>query len=329
MLRRSLRPLAGILISLAFLGLALYRVDLDQIWRAILQADVRFVALAAVSTFLSYVWRTQRWLILLAAQKKIPFTRLYALLVIGFALNNLLPGRPGEFVRAYLLGQRHGVSKTLGLATVMFERVADGLTLAAILVGLSFMTELPVWQKQLEMVAVFVFAAALAGLIFLLAYENLARRIFERILFLLPPQISKRLSRVFGSFILGLRSLKSPGGVALVILLSLLTWVTEASHYFLVLSAFNLLPDISARVIEAGVMMVIVNLGILIPAAPGGIGPFEYAGVLALDASGVRPEIAFSTALVAHGIQYGVVTLQGLVLTAREGIGLTQTVEES
>ncbi len=326
--RKTLGPLAGILISILFLALALYRVDFRSVVAALVSADYRLVALAAVFTFTSYLLRTARWRRLLQSQKHIPVLRLYPVLVIGFALNNLFPGRPGEFARAISLGQRESLSKTLGLATVVVERVADGVTLIAILAFLSLGFSLPGWGRDVELVAVAIFAVAFAGLVFLSLREMLASRILARVIKFVPPTVGERAEAMFKSFVLGLHSLRSPADLATVIVLSLAVWLSEATHYLLILSAFGIL-DGDRRAFAAVFALVIVNLGISIPAAPGGVGPFEAAGVLALNAFGVGRDLALPALLVAHTIQYLVVTGQGIVFTAREGVKLTQAVEKA
>jgi glycosyltransferase 2 family protein len=326
--RRLVGPLAGILVSLVLLALALYKVDLNAIGAALRSANYGLVALAAVFTFLSYIFRTARWARFLQPQKKIPLVRLYPILIIGFALNNFLPGRPGEFARAISLGQREGLPKTLGLATVVVERVADGLTLIALLAFLSLGFDLPGWGQEVETISIAIFAFALGSLLFLLWREQLATRLLNRVLHFLPPRLGQRLGKMLASFILGLHSLRSPRDVLTIALLSLGTWLCEATHYFFILSAFGLLNGVSVRGFAAAFTMVMVNLGISIPAAPGGIGPFEAAGVLALGAFGVARESALPAVLVAHAVQFVLISGLGIFFIAREGVNLTQAVEE-
>jgi uncharacterized membrane protein YbhN (UPF0104 family) len=71
---------------------------------------------------------------------------------------------------------------------------------------------------------------------------------------------------------------------------------------------------------------VLINLGIMIPAAPGGLGPYEAAGVFALGAFGVNETSAASVALSTHAMQYLLITALGVLFVWREGISL---VEES
>jgi uncharacterized membrane protein YbhN (UPF0104 family) len=69
-------------------------------------------------------------------------------------------------------------------------------------------------------------------------------------------------------------------------------------------------------------MMVMVNLGTLIPSAPGYVGVFQFFGVQALAAFGVAAEPALAVAILAHVVQWGLVTALGLLFVARESLDL-------
>jgi uncharacterized protein (TIRG00374 family) len=322
----TLVALGGFAISLLFLGLALYRVDFIQVAQAIARADYRLVVASGCMTLASYVARTMRWRRLLLPQKAIPTARLFPVVVIGFALNNVLPGRPGEIARGFALGQRERLSKTAGIATVVLERVADGLTLIAILAGLSLLIDLPGWGRQVESLSLLIFGAALLFMLLMLWREKWMTHLLHRVIHVLPPRFAHRIANMFASFVIGLHSLRSPRDVLAIAVFSLSAWLCEACSYFLVLSAFNLLAFPAERLYASLFMMVIVNLSISIPAAPGGVGPFEWAGSLALAAFGVMQSLALPVVLVSHMVQFALVTGLGFLFMAREGINLTRSI---
>jgi uncharacterized protein (TIRG00374 family) len=327
--RRILGPIVGLIVSLAFLAIALYRVDVNAVGEALREADYRLVVLASVLTLSSYVLRTLRWMRFLRPQKEIGLLRLFPVLVIGFALNNFLPGRPGELARAIALGQREGLPKTMGLATVVVERVADGLVLIALLAIISLGFNLPGWGREVEGLSVVIFALALSTLLFLLWREHLAARLLHSMIHRLPARVGKRLASMLSSFILGLHSLRSPRDVLAIGLLSFGVWLSEATHYFLILTAFGMLSEGSLRALAAAFTMVIINLSISIPAAPGGVGPFEAAGVLALGVFGLARERSLPALLVAHAVQYVLISGLGILFIAHEGIKSTQEAGKS
>lgn len=327
--RRFVGPIAGLIISLGLLALLLYRVDLVSVAAAFRAADYRLVLLAGVLTTLSYVFRTLRWARLLRPQKRIPLNRLFPVLVLGFALNNVLPGRPGEIARAVGLGQRESLPKTAGLATVIVERVADGLTLITILAVIALGFDIPGWGREVEGISIAVFVVVLVVLLLLLWRERLAMRLLHRLIHLVPIGIGQRITRMLASFILGLHSLRSLRDILSIVVVSCLVWLSEGAHYFLILSAFGWFPGIPQRLLASCFVMVIVNLSISIPAAPGGVGPFEAAGILALSAFGLAREQSLPALLLSHALQYVLVTGLGILFVVRTGLGLSAGSEKS
>ncbi len=326
-LRRLITLLASLAITAVFLALALRQVDLAKLAHAFASADYRLVAIAVLFTLTGYMFRTARWSRLLLPTKPIRVSRLFPVLVVGFALNNLLPGRPGEFARAYALGQRENISKTLGFATVVVERVADGIALLGFLLlafaaFASLHLELPEAAKTAGLLSALLFGVALAGLVFLLWWQDLALGLFQRATRYLPSPLAVRLDKMLQSFTIGLRALRSPKDLVTISLLSIGVWTCESAFYFLMLNAFGILSDQPIRAVAALFMTVLINLGVMIPAAPGGLGPYEAAGVFALSAFGVNETGAASVALGSHVAEYLLITGLGLLFVWREGISL-------
>ncbi len=323
------RQLVTLIVSLAitavFLYLALNRVDFDKLAHTFATANYFFVALAIVVMFFSYLLRSVRWQRFLAPTKEIPVRRLFPVLIVGFALNNILPARPGEFARGYWLGKREGISKTLGIATVIVERVMDGLTLIAfLLIALTlferFGLDLPILAEITAGVMSLLFGVALAGMIFLLVRESLALNMLRWFTRFLPQKISARVDTMLGSFILGLHSLKSGGHVLAIALISIAIWILEAGTYWCMLTAFSAPLDAPVRILASAMTMVMINFGVMIPAAPGGVGPYEAAGIFALSAFPVDETIAASVALGTHAIQFLMITGLGLLFIWLEGM---------
>ena len=159
---------AGLLLTAVFLVLALSRVDLPEFLDELRRVNYAWLIPSAACTLVGYMLRTLRWRVILSGAARAPITTLFSVLMMGFATNNLLPGRLGELWRAYLLGRKRNVRKTLALASVVVERVFDGLTLIALLALLSTVVELPGWGRQVELFAALIFVSATAGVVVLL-----------------------------------------------------------------------------------------------------------------------------------------------------------------
>ena len=115
------------------LWVAVRGVNLDEVLLQLRQ--VRLVWLIPVlASILVRFWLTAvRWQLLLRPVKRIAVHRLFAVTLIGFMANNVLPARLGEFVRAYALGRSEALPASLPFATIVIERIFDGFTLLVFL----------------------------------------------------------------------------------------------------------------------------------------------------------------------------------------------------
>src|SRR5512142_3389073 len=103
------------------------RVDLAAVVGAFRGADLRYLVPAVLLYFLGVVPRALRWFILLRPVQRVGIPRLYQVLVVGFMANDILPFRAGEVVRAFMLWEKERVAPGATIATILVERIFDGL----------------------------------------------------------------------------------------------------------------------------------------------------------------------------------------------------------
>src|SRR5687768_7265939 len=102
---------------------------MGQVWVEMEQADYRWLIPSVATYFVAVLARTWRWDYMLRPLKHIPVRRLFPVVVIGYMGNNVYPLRAGELLRSYVLRRREGVPMSASLATVVVERVFDGLVM--------------------------------------------------------------------------------------------------------------------------------------------------------------------------------------------------------
>ena len=119
----------GVAVSAVFLWWALRGLELSEVWHDLQSANYWWL-LPGVAVYFVAVWaRTWRWDYMLRPLKHIPLARLFPVVVIGYMGNNIYPFRAGEVLRSYVLRQREEVPMGASLATVIVERVFDGLVM--------------------------------------------------------------------------------------------------------------------------------------------------------------------------------------------------------
>lgn len=312
----------GIVITLVCLVLAFYKVDLDSLVSALARADYRLVLPAVLLWFIGYVMRTVRWRMILAGAASGSLLELFGVLMVGFATNNLLPARLGEIARAYLLRRRTGLRKTFVLASIFLERLFDGLALVAVIVVLSKLVELPGWGREVELAAAILFVGVAVCIAVLLYRTDLAERIVGLATRPLPGKFARFATGAFGAFVHGLSSMRSLSVVLETTALSIVIWAIEWAAYVCIVSAFDLGLTGVQLAAACAFLLVVVNLGIMLPAAPGYVGTFQVFAIAALGVWGVPREPALAVAIVAHLTQYVLVTAIGLAFFGREHISL-------
>ena len=311
----ALQVALGLTISAVALWLTLRGRDPGAIWRAMLEADYRYLGPYVGVLLVIHLVRTVRWGILLEPVAKVPFLRLNAVSAVGFAALVLLPFRLGELARPVLIADRPRLRVSAALSSVVVERVADGL-FTGILLILTLLA-VPPGTAGLGMAraAGLAMSLAFAGLLafLLLAYRNraLAVRLTSRVLGPISARLAGKVSGMMDAFIHGLRLVPSRRKVVAFFLLTAFYWAINGWGMQLLARAFQL----DLGLLDAYTVLGVLIVGVMIPAGPGMVGTFQGAVVLGL-ALFVTPEAAAARgpayANVLWAVQMGVQLLLGL-----------------
>ena len=192
-------------------------------------------------TWLTYVLRGLRWAIFLRTTKRASIPRLIAAQFIGFTGLALL-GRPGEFVRPYLIARQEELTFSSQLAIWFVERVFD-VASVALLLGANLLIghhyqQYPSWVNRAGF-AMGGFAIALAVLMTGLRLKSeFIANTFQKILNPFSKGIADSVCTKLRAFGEGLHTLKDFKSFAAVLMLSLCIWLSVAESYIHVLHAY-------------------------------------------------------------------------------------------
>jgi uncharacterized protein (TIRG00374 family) len=316
--KARLTRLVGLALTVIFLVLALQKVDLPAFVDELRRINYIWLIPSAACTLIGYILRTVRWQVILSGAARAPIKTLFPILIMGFATNNLLPGRLGEFWRAYLLGRKRNVRKTFALASVVVERVFDGLTLIALLAVVSMAMQLPDKGREVELIAAAVFLAATLGLVVLLWRPAVVQVPLRRVLARFHGGMADWIEERFEAFVDGLSPLRQPPVLLFATALSVGVWLFEGGSYLLLSRGLSLNLPSNLELPGLGLALVTINLGIMIPSGPGYVGTQEFFGTTALGVVHANPQASLALIVVSHVVQYTLVTGLGLVFFARE-----------
>jgi uncharacterized membrane protein YbhN (UPF0104 family) len=297
----------GVPVSLVFLWLAVRNADLDEVWSVLGDADLGLVALAVAAIGAVYAGQAARWRAI-ARTPEVSTARFGEMVVSGVAVNNVLPGRVGDLLRARWLQLAARIQGGRALATVFVDRAFDVLALVVFLaVSLPFVADAE-WLRRIAMGGLFLLVA--------LALVLAGARIYTR----RRPRDRKSgrglLRRVARDTVEGLADpigrLRAVGLTGM----SLGAWAMWALAAWLVARSLG----IELSPVEVVFCTAVVNLGVAIPSSPGFIGTYQWLGVSALALFDVPTEQALAFSILLQAVWYVPTLLVGGALLGWRGL---------
>ena len=294
----AVAALVGIPVSAVFMYLAIRGADLGAVWTTLQDVRLAPLGLAVVCMGLVYWLQAARWRRI--AGTPLGQRRYVEMVVAGVAVNNVLPGRVGDLLRARWVS-RGAYSGGRGLATVVLDRGFDIVALAVFLLAtLPFVTD-EGWVDRIVIGTLVVLAAL--GLVLLAARSYTHRR---------PRARRNRglVRRFVRDTVEGLSDLMSASRPVELFVLSIAAWLMWAIAAILVGRAVG----VELSLVDAVFVTAALNLGVAIPSSPGFVGTYQWLGVSALALFGVGQEQALAFAIAMQAVWYVPTTLVGLVL---------------
>ncbi len=288
----------------------LYR---NQDWDRVLQVikeDVGFgwIFVSLIIGLLSHVSRTIRWQMLIVPMGKRPgFLNTFLAVMIGYLANLAIP-RMGEVSRCAVLSRHEKISFPGLVGTVVAERFLDVISL--------LLSLLLVVVFQFEMIASFVnntmdfggfhkfisTPATYVILFFIFAFLWLFRKKLR------SGSFFYKLEGLWSKFKEGFLSFRKVEKIGWFIFHSVLIFL----FYFLMMYVcFFAFPYTNHLTPLAGLsVFVFGTLGMVAP-VQGGIGPWHFMVITALNAYGISMSDAGIFALVVHGALNGMIVVAG------------------
>jgi hypothetical protein len=314
-MKRALQLVISLGLSVFFVWLSLRGAALGEVVQAVASASPALLLVYALVWSAIHVVRIQRWALLLQPLAQVRFRQLNPLGSVGFMALMILPLRLGEFARPVLASERLGIRKSAAFASVVVERVVDGLVVGLLLVGLLWSLPDAVEGRAapVRIGSVLVTLAFGGGLLVLvLAYRSraAATRLIHRLLDQVSPRVAMRVADMLEAFFGGLDVVPSARKLAEFFALTAVYWGLCALGIGLLAPAFGLQLDARQSFTVLGLQVI----GAMIPAGPGMIGTLQYFTVLGLDLFiGGRQPVA--VAAFAH-------TLWAMQFVHQVGLGL-------
>lgn len=320
---RILRILLIVGLTVFFVAFFLWKSNLHQVWRILLETSAGWFVFALVINAGALVFRTIRWRILLHETHPPAFYPTFVANAIGYMLSTVLPIRAGDVARPALLARRTDIRFSEALGTVLTERVLDLLSI------LSFFLFYCVYHWSKFRAAAYTTGTVLLLFIVLIVafrfFHDNVRRMHIWLGRFLPQRFRDPWMRFFDAFAATMRITERPMDFAGVLIATICIWACLTSQfYFVLIAAHRSLPFDSSFLLNAA-----TTLGIAIP-TPGGIGGFHKICQYVLTTFyGFDIDTSVAVAVLFHIVGALPVVLIGSVLLLREGLNWREISQET
>lgn len=322
---RSFRIRSGIfggVMTLICLAILFRQVDLKHSFNMLSGLNGPFLLLTSTVFLANLPLRSLRWQLIFSKASRPTFLSCMIALGIGNMMNFLLPGRAGDLARCVLVAHDTSLHEsTRALATIAFEKVLDGLALVGLVLFSVWALHPPGWVLALVRMAALTFGIALVVLIFMrVRTEALIKTIRLSLRGTKLAFLEDRIARTLSSFADGLSALDTTRQILSLLLLTLGVWMSEVALIWAIAGAFRLPLTLQSAAVASAVL----GLGLMIPAAPGGLGTYELFGTEVFQLAGMAASSALALTVVIHAWVFVSNIAFGTCLLAVKGLSLAQ-----
>lgn len=299
----------GLLISAIGLLVFFKSVDIPVLWKEVRNTKIWIVVGVALLCPLTILFRALRLKQMLPEKENGGDKKgLFSITMIGFMVNNILPARIGEAVRALMLWKRNRFTVAESIGSLLLERGLDVIVFSAFFF-------IPVFVKNsLSMLRpyAFVFAAffiiALLCLFIYSRFPQWATLAGAALMKFLPNSIKGVLTKTGTELISNLQWIFSLRKTVMITIYSVLLMFGYAFMFYLLgwgIESFDIYDSMFGVAVSA--------VGAAIPLSPGYIGTMHSSLLQGLSMLGVVENKAGAMAVLYHAIGYVTITLLGLI----------------
>ena len=313
--KTSSRPwakhLIGVLFSAVCLVVLFRLINLKDLLEALTRFQWLYLIFGVASLSFGYAMRILRWSIMLRATgAAISFAECSAPFLGSIALNNILPLRLGDVVRALVFPRSMGIKRVTATSSLIMERLIDLMSLlSCFAIGLFAIQAITI-PAELKSTALTlsVFGAVALSLGFLCSAK--LSRLFNGLAHKRGRHVKLgAMYHTVGGLFEGFNSMSRPKVLFGMLIISMLVWIGEAGIFYFVLLG----TGVESSPIMALLVMSLATLSTLVPSSPGYVGPFHLAAFTAVSLVGGTASQAGSYAVIVHLALWLPTTIAGML----------------
>jgi len=305
----------GTLLSFVLLFIVFSTLDWQAFLTALKTIRLTKVLLAGGIIIIVIALRSLRWT-LVTRMPLAEFKHFWQAVNIGYLGNMIYPARAGEVLRVVAI--HHFASLKLGRAvsSAVIDRMLD-------MIVLGVFTLLVLWihshriDPNIGKGVVGIFILATLILILLVAFVDHLLAYVQS--WVVQKKWQQQLQELISHGLEGVQAFRQTHNVVIVLLLTFFIFMLDYLLMWQIMAAFGWHLPFEAA-LTVGVFLLI---SISVPSAPGYVGIYQVACVLALGLYGIDQSLAVAYSIVLQLLSFSIMGVQGVLVTIYCGFNLS------
>jgi uncharacterized protein (TIRG00374 family) len=299
MMKKTIKMLIGTVGLIAAVLWAVHGVPFRDVFDYLKRMNGLLLALVFMLTTANLLIRAMVWKQVVGTLKHVSIIDALMNYVFGVFSNLFLPLKLGDVAQGYVLGKNQKINTVSAVSAVLIQRVFEisSLLLVMSLIALGFSVPYLYQQRVMELIFIIVLVVILLIMLYQMRVKIVT--VIQNFLSRYSQKFAKTVSFLLENFIRGTSAIQNKNIVFRILLLSILSWGVQICMVKYTADALAIDIDFLA----ASVVLMIINIGLTVPLAPGNIGTFQVFGIIALSFYSVSKSKALAFSIVYQIIQ--------------------------
>ena len=303
-----MKKILSFCVATLCLYFAFNQVNIEDIYRALSDANLNYIFAAFITTFITFIIRSLRWKILLDSPKDLELQKYISTTHIGYFLNNILPFRAGDLARAKLLSSNStDIKFSFLVGSLVAEKIIDlwivGLfSIFLILFGFNNVLGL---EFSIGILLLYIITSFI-----IFGNNSLANK--------MQKQFSITKNFIDGYLLVSKNKIKLVG-------ISILLWCSFVAYMYTLLKSVNI--DLSFQQYIG--ITVITSIVTSLPIAPAAIGTYHLAVIYFLSLYGIEVDQSQTAAILLHSVFLLYTIILGYIYLSFEKIELKSLINDN
>jgi uncharacterized protein (TIRG00374 family) len=306
--------LLGFIISIILLFIVFYQLDWNTFFINLKNIQPFWILAGGLLFILGVAVRSLRWNVI-AGYHLNNYSYFWKSMNLGYFANMIYPARTGEIIRMITIHHYVGMPQGKAISSVIVDRISDISVIGIFLIFFLFQHAAGFTWGTGFLLLIAAFSLLAVSLIVFIYYGN---KIKEKFFFLVqkcPEWIVNRFEIWYSQAYEGVQTLRKKDCVIIIIILSFFAFLFDSLALYSLLLGFGWMLPITA----AFYLAIFLQVGSILPSAPGYIGIYQIACVLSLGIFGIDSSAAIAYSIILQILSFVIFLLFGGVIALRDG----------